>query len=408
MAVINEHFTKLSSAYLFPRIRELVAAHRKAYPDKDIIDMGLGDVSLPLAPAVVSAMKSAVEGMAHAAGFRGYGPSLGYEFLRSAIVDNDYRPLGIDLSIDEIFVSDGTKCDLGNTQEIFGPDNIIAVQDPVFPLYVDVNVMAGRTGKQRADGSYAGIVYLPCLPENDFVPSLPKQPVDLIYLCFPNNPCGTTSTREQLKQWVAYAQANDAVILYDGAYTAYIKNSSLPKSIYELPGADQVAIEYRSFSKTAGFTGLRCGYTVIPNALEIFNAAGDKMPLQPLWRRRHNTKFNGASYITQVGAAAAYTSDGRQQCAEKIDFYLDNARIMREGLIAQGHRVYGGENAPYIWWAAPDNMASWEFFDHLLDKCALVATPGAGFGRGGEGYMRLSAFGKRENAHEAVERIAQL
>jgi LL-diaminopimelate aminotransferase len=405
MAKINENFLKLQAGYLFPEIGRRVSAFCESHPAAKVIKMGIGDVTQPLCPAIIAAMHQAVDEMAVQATFRGYGPEQGYGFLRDAIAKNDYQDRGIDVSADEIFVSDGSKCDSGNLLDIFGSDNKIAVLDPVYPVYVDTNVMAGHTGPADKNGRYDGLVYLAVSAETNFEPPLPSEHVDLIYLCYPNNPTGTVATRETLEKWVAYAQQHDAIIFYDAAYEAFISQPEIPRSIYEIPGGRDVAIELRSFSKTAGFTGTRCAFTVIPKTLMGTTAAGEKKPIHPLWNRRHSTKFNGVSYPIQRGAAAAYSPEGKQQIQALIDFYMNNARVLREGLAAAGFQVYGGVNAPYVWLKTPGTLTSWEFFDQLLEKSHIVGTPGSGFGAAGEGYFRLSAFNSLENTETAIERI---
>jgi LL-diaminopimelate aminotransferase len=408
MILVNENFLKLKAGYLFPEISRRVSAFSQDNPDAQIIKLGIGDVTEPLAPAVVEAMHKAVDEMATHAGLHGYGPEQGYAFLREVIAGNDFKARGADIAPDEIFISDGAKCDTGNMQEIFGLDNVVAVTDPVYPVYVDTNVMAGRTGENDGKGRYSRIVYMPCTAENNFVPELPAEPVDMIYLCYPNNPTGAVATKEQLKEWVDYAVENKAVILYDAAYEAFIRDESIPHSIYEIDGARQAAIEFRSFSKTAGFTGVRCAFTVVPKELAAFTKNGKEVPLHPLWNRRHCTKFNGVSYITQKGAAAVYTPKGKKQVQQTIDLYMANADIMRKALTDDGYRVYGGEHAPYIWLKTPEGTDSWTFFDTLLKKANVVSTPGAGFGAAGEGYLRLSAFNNPGNVKEAMKRIAKI
>ncbi len=401
MANINNNYQKLPGSYLFSEIARRVAAYSQAHPEAKLIRLGIGDVTRPLAPAVVQAMHEAVDEMACAESFHGYGPEQGYAFLREAIAAEDYAARGVDIAPDEIFVSDGAKSDCGNIGDIFDTDNIVAVCDPVYPVYVDTNAMAGRAGEYLADeGRWSNIVYMSCTAENGFEPALPERKVDLIYLCYPNNPTGVTATREQLARWVAYAKANDSVILFDSAYEAFITNPDIPHTIYEIEGAKECAIEFRSFSKTAGFTGTRCAYTVVPKALLRGGAS-----LNEMWNRRQSTKFNGAPYVVQRGAAAVYTPEGRAQTRETIAYYLNNAAVIREGLTAAGLTVYGGENAPYIWCKTPDGMPSWDFFDLLLQKANVVTTPGAGFGPAGEGYIRLTAFGDAEQTKEAVARI---
>lgn len=408
MASINEHYLKLKAGYLFPEIGRRVSAFCSAHPDAPVIRLGIGDVTEPLPPAVIQAMHRAVDEMTDRSTFRGYGPEQGYDFLRNAIAHHDYAARSVEVAADEIFVSDGSKCDTGNILDIFGLDNTVAVLDPVYPVYVDTNVMVGRTGEADDQGRYAGLVYIPVTAENDFVPALPDRPVDLIYLCYPNNPTGTVATRDALEKWVAYAKENDAIILYDAAYEAYITDPAIPHSIYEIAGARDVAIEFRSFSKNAGFTGIRCAFTVVPKSLTGKTATGERQSIHALWNRRHSTKFNGVSYPVQRGAEAVYSPEGQSQVRELIDFYLTNARLLREGLEAVGITVYGGVNAPYVWLKAPNGLGSWEFFDQLLEKAHLVGTPGSGFGAAGEGYFRLSAFNSRENIEEAVRRIGKV
>ncbi len=408
MIYVNENFAKLKAGYLFPEIGRRVAAFAQDNPDAPIIKLGIGDVTEPLAPAVVEAMHKAVDEMATHEGLHGYGPEQGYAFLREAIVANDYAARGMDIAADEIFVSDGAKCDTGNMQEIFGIDNVVAVTDPVYPVYVDTNVMAGRTGEGDDSGRYGKIVYMPCTAENNFVPELPTEPVDMIYLCYPNNPTGTVATKEQLKKWVDYAIENKAIILFDAAYEAFICDDSLPHSIFEIEGAKKVAIEFRSFSKTAGFTGVRCGFTVVPKEVVAYTKAGEAVALNPIWNRRHCTKFNGVSYITQKGAEAVYSDEGKQQIQQTIGLYQSNSDMMRQALTEQGYTVYGGEHAPYVWLHTPKGVDSWAFFDLLLNRANVVGTPGAGFGAAGEGYFRLSAFNNPENVKEAMDRIAKL
>jgi len=407
MVQVNDHFLKLKAGYLFPEISRRVSAFCESHPDADVIRLGIGDVTEPLPEAMVQAMHSAVDEMADRGSFRGYGPEQGYDFLRNAIAEHDYLARGCEISADEIFVSDGSKCDTGNILDIFGTDNVVAVTDPVYPVYVDTNVMSGRTGEADAAGRYAGLVYLPVTAENDFTPALPDQHVDLIYLCYPNNPTGTVASQETLRQWVSYARENQSIILYDAAYEAFITDPQIPHSIYEIEGAREVAIEFRSFSKNAGFTGTRCAFTVVPKSLTGLTSAGASTGIHPLWNRRHCTKFNGVSYPIQRGAEAAYSDAGQQQIGSLVSFYLENARLLREGLEAAGIVVYGGVNAPYVWLRTPDGLSSWEFFDRLLVSGHLVGTPGSGFGAAGEGYFRLSAFNSRANIEEAVERFAK-
>ncbi len=405
MARINDNYRKLTAGYLFPEIARRVRDFGQKHPEAPIIKLGIGDVTEPLPPAIVQAMHDAVNEMSQRETFRGYGPDQGYDFLRESIVVHDYAARGVDIHADEIFVSDGSKCDSGNILDVFGLDNVVAVLDPVYPVYVDTNVMVGRTGEADRTGRYAGLVYLPVTAENDFSPELPDEKVDLIYLCYPNNPTGTVASKEMLKKWVDYARANESVILFDAAYEAFITQPEIPHSIYEIEGARDVAIEFRSFSKKAGFTGVRCAFTVVPRQLQGTTAAGEKTPIYPLWSRRQATKFNGVSYIVQRGAAAAYNIEGRQQVQELIDFYMANARLLREGLQRTGITVYGGQDAPYVWLQTPDGVSSWEFFDLLLEKAHIVGTPGSGFGASGEGYFRLSAFNSREHVEEAIQRL---
>jgi LL-diaminopimelate aminotransferase len=407
MAKINENFMKLDAGYLFPEIGRRIRAFKAKNPGAEVISMGIGDVTQPLAPAVIEAMKKAVEQMSRQETFRGYNDSgVGYEFLREAIIENDFRARGVELEIDEIFVSDGAKSDTGNMQEIFGVDNVVAVADPVYPVYVDTNVMAGRTGRGNERGGYEGIVYMPCTAENDFVPALPDRPVDLIYLCYPNNPTGAVATAGQLAKWVKYARENKAIIFFDAAYEAFISELDIPHSIYEIDGAKEVAIEFRSFSKTAGFTGVRCAFTVVPRELKAYTKSGAAVDVNPIWKRRHCTKFNGVSYITQVGAAAIYSPEGRKQNQKIIDIYMRSAANIRQSLSRLGFKVYGGVNSPYIWMKTLKGLNSWDFFDILLEKANVVGTPGAGFGAAGEGYFRLTAFARPEEVEEAMRRFA--
>ncbi|MCQ2228700.1 MAG: LL-diaminopimelate aminotransferase [Bacteroidales bacterium] len=404
MALVNENFTKLAPSYLFSDIAKKVNAYKEAHPDKKIIRLGIGDVTQPLAPAVIEAMHKAVDEMASASTFRGYGPEQGYDFLRQAILDNDFTPRGIKLDIDEVFVNDGAKSDTGNIGDILAVDNIIGVTDPIYPVYIDSNVMAGRAGECR-DGLWSNIVYMPCNDANDFTPSLPEERVDVVYLCYPNNPTGTVITRRQLKKWVEYALANDVIIMYDAAYEAYIQDDDIPHSIYEIEGAKKVAIEFHSYSKTAGFTGARCGYTIVPKEVTAKTDAGERVALNKIWLRRQCTKFNGTSYITQRGAEATYSPEGKKQIKETIAYYMENARIMREAFAEMGVKTYGGVNAPYIWVKTPKGMTSWEFFDALLAEANVVGTPGVGFGPAGEGYFRFTAFGQKEDCLEAMARV---
>ncbi|HHV63896.1 MAG TPA: LL-diaminopimelate aminotransferase [Peptococcaceae bacterium] len=405
MALINENYLKLPGSYLFSEIARRIKEFQKANPQAKIIRMGIGDVTRPLVPAVIEAMHKAVDEMGRPETFRGYGPEQGYQFLAQKIIDYDFKPLGIELSIDEVFISDGAKTDTANFQELFGLNNVIAVTDPVYPVYVESNVMAGRTGYPDQNGQFEGIVYLPCTEENGMKPALPSTKVDLIYLCYPNNPTGMTLTKEELKQWVDYARANKSIILFDAAYEAFIQEEGVPHSIYEIEGAREVAVEFRSFSKTAGFTGTRCAYTILPKEVIAYDSEGRAHSLNKLWLRRQTTKFNGVSYPVQAAAAAVFSEEGQRQVKETIAYYLENARIIKEGLEEAGYKVFGGENAPYIWLKTPNNMPSWDFFDKLMQEAHVVGTPGAGFGPSGEGYFRLTAFNTRENTLEAIERI---
>ncbi len=406
MALVNENYLKLSGSYLFSEIARRVNQFKANNPEVDIIRLGIGDVTRPLSPAVIEAMHKGVEEMGSAETFRGYGPEQGYQFLSEKIIDNDFTPRGVTLSVDEVFVSDGAKSDTANFQELFGVENIMAVTDPVYPVYVDSNVMAGRTGTFNSEkGLYEKIVYLPCTAENGMKPSLPETRVDMIYLCYPNNPTGMTLSKEELKQWVDYARKNRSIILFDAAYEAFIREESVPHSIFEIEGAREVAVEFRSFSKTAGFTGTRCAYTIVPKEVMVYDSKGEAHSLNKLWLRRQTTKFNGASYPVQAGAVAVFSEEGKQQIKETIDYYMENARIIREGLQAAGYTIFGGVNAPYVWMKTPNNMGSWEFFDKLMNDAHVVGTPGAGFGANGEGYFRLTAFGTRENTLQAIERI---
>lgn len=408
MARINENFLKLTAGYLFPEIARRVNAFCEANPSAKVIRLGIGDVTEPLVPAVIQAMHAAVDELSVKSTFKGYGPEQGYLFLRDAIAKHDYQSRRVDIQADEIFVSDGSKCDCGNLLDIFGPDNRIAILDPVYPVYVDTNVMAGHTGPAENLGRYGKLLYLPVTAETNFEPELPREPVDLIYLCYPNNPTGTVATRAMLEQWVGYARHNQSIIFYDAAYEAYITDPDLPHSIYEIPGAKEVAIELRSFSKTAGFTGVRCGFVVVPKALRGTSQDGRLHSLHALWNRRHSTKFNGASYPVQRAASAIYTEIGQQQVRQQIAFYMDNARILRENLTDAGFQVYGGQHAPYVWLKTPNGLSSWEFFDRLLSESHIVGTPGSGFGAAGEGYFRISAFNSRENIEEALNRIRRM
>jgi len=405
MAKINDNYLKLKAGYLFPEIGRRVREFSAANPEARIIRLGIGDVTQPLPPAIIKAFHEAVDDLATSERFAGYGPEQGYEWLANAVIEKSYNKLGVQLKTSEIFISDGSKCDCANILDIFAMDNVIAIGDPVYPVYNDTNVMIGRTGEADEKGYYKGIVYMPCTEANGFIPALPTEKVDIIYLCFPNNPTGTVASKAELKKWVDYALANDAVIFFDAAYEAFITDPSIPHSIYEIEGAKKCAIEFRSFSKTAGFTGVRCGLVVVPEEVEGTTATGERYSFNKLWLRRTTTKFNGASYPVQRAAAAVYSDEGWKQTSEVIDYYMENARIIREGLAAAGLTVYGGVNAPYIWLKTPGGMSSWDFFDKLLTEANVVGTPGSGFGPSGEGFFRLSAFGDRNNVIEAVERI---
>ena len=409
MITINENYLKLQDSYLFSTIAKKVEEFSKNNLDKKIIKLGIGDVTMPIAPAVIDAIHTAANEMMHKETFRGYGPEQGYAFLREKIAECDYKKRGIDIQVDEIFVSDGAKCDTGNIGEIFGTDNVVAITDPVYPVYLDTNIMAGRAGEYNdKEEQYENIVYLPATAENNFVPELPNKKVDMIYLCLPNNPTGTVLTKDQLAKWVEYAKVNKAIILFDSAYEAFISVENVPHSIYEIEGAKEVAIEFRSLSKTAGFTGVRCAYTVVPKELKAYTKEGKEVEVNKLWNRRQCTKFNGVPYITQRAAEAVYSEEGQKQIKENINYYMENARIILEGLNEAGFEVYGGKNAPYIWLKVPAGYTSWEFFDYLLEKANVVGTPGVGFGKCGEGYFRLTAFGSKENTIEAIERIKKL
>jgi LL-diaminopimelate aminotransferase len=408
MARINEHYLKLQAGYLFPEIGRRVREFAEANPEKKIIPMGIGDVTQPLAPAVVKAFHEGINEMAQAATFKGYGPEQGYEFLRKTIAENDYQALGVNITANDIFVSDGSKCDTGNIQEIFGSDSKIAVGDPVYPVYVDTTVMSGKTGICGSNGYFKGIIYMPCTEENGFIPELPEETPDLIFLCYPNNPTGTVAGKEELKKWVDYALANNCIILYDAAYQAFITDDNIPRTIYQIEGAEKCAIEFRSFSKTAGFTGTRCAFTVIPEGVVAYDPEGNAHPVRRLWNRRHTTKFNGVSYPVQKAAAAIYTEEGKKEVQSVIDYYMENARIMRTSLKEAGYTAFGGVNAPYVWLKTKGSMKSWDFFDKLLYEANVVGTPGSGFGPSGEGYFRFSAFADRENVIEAMERIKKL
>ncbi|MHA6484707.1 LL-diaminopimelate aminotransferase [Paenibacillus sp. strain BS8-2] len=409
MTSINQNYLELQGSYLFSEIAKRRTKFIQENPNAEIISLGIGDVTRGLPESVIKAMHNAVDELAQPGSFRGYGPEQGYDFLINAIIENDYKALGIDIAANEVFVSDGSKCDVGNIQEIFSENSIIAVQDPVYPVYVDTNVMAGRSGKYNQETKrYENIVYLECTAENNFKPALPDRKVDLIYLCYPNNPTGMTLTKDELKVWVDYARENNCLILFDSAYESFIQEKDVPHSIYEVEGAKEVAIEFRSFSKTAGFTGVRCAYTVVPRGLKGLDAAGNSVIINDLWNRRHTTKFNGVSYVTQRGAEAIYSPEGKAQIADLVDYYMTNASIIREGLASLGLEVFGGVNAPYIWLKTPKGMDSWSFFDKLLSEANIVGTPGVGFGQSGQGYFRLTAFGSRENTEKAVERIRKL
>lgn len=405
MANINENFLKLQKNYLFIDIANKVSNFKAAHPDAPIIRLGIGDVTRPLAPAVIEAMHKAVEEMACKDTFRGYGPEHGYDFLQEAILENDFKSRGIELEADDIFVSDGAKSDTGNIGDILSLKNSIAVTDPIYPVYVDSNVMSGRAGECN-DGAWSNVTYMPCTEANGFTAPIPQHAVDIVYLCYPNNPTGTVITREQLKKWVEYALRHHSIIMYDAAYEAYISDPDIPHSIYEIEGAKKCAIEFHSYSKTAGFTGVRCGYTVVPKELTAIAPDGREVSLNQLWNRRQSTKYNGTSYITQRGAAAIYTPEGKKQVKETIGYYMENARIMRQALQKKGLKVYGGVNAPYLWLKTPEGIGSWQFFDRLLTEVNIVCTPGVGFGPSGEGFIRLTAFGDRESSEEAMDRIS--
>ena len=410
MAFLNDNFLKLRAGYLFPEIARRVNSFCEQHPEaaKRIVRCGIGDVTEPLPAAVIGALHKAVDEMAVRETFRGYGPEQGHEFLRHAIAQNDYRDRGVEIADDEIFVSDGTKCDTGNILDILGHNNKIAVMDPVYPVYVDTNVMAGHTGEAGESGAFAGLVYLPCTAENNFVAEIPREDTDIVYLCFPNNPTGAVATRAQLEKWVAYAREHETILLYDAAYEAYISDPSIPRSIYEIPGARECAIEFRSFSKHGGFTGVRCAFTVVPKLLLAKTASGERRPLHPLWNRRMSTKFNGVSYIVQRAAEALYSPEGKAQVLALIGHYMGNAKILRDAASEAGLDVFGGINAPYIWVKTPPGIGSWAMFDKMLGEANIVITPGSGFGSAGEGYFRISAFNSRTNAEEAARRIKTL
>ena len=407
MALINEHFLKLQNNYLFSDIAKKVNSFKVTHPKAKLIRMGIGDVTQPLAPAVIEAMHKAVDEMAHKETFHGYGPEQGYPFLIDAIIKNDYAARGISLDPNEVFISDGAKSDTGNIGDILRHDNSIGVTDPIYPAYVDSNVSSGRAGTLENESEWSNVVYLPCKIENDFIPDIPERRIDIIYLCYPNNPTGAVLTKSELKKWVNYAIDNDALIIFDGAYEAYIQNPDIPHSIYEIKGARKVAIESRSFSKTAGFTGVRCGYMVIPKEVTAATLEGKRISLNKMWLRRQSTKFNGVSYITQRGAEAIYTPEGKKQVKEMISYYMENARLMKRMLNKTGLRFFGGENAPYLWLKAPGNMTAWKFFDKLLYEAHVVSTPGIGFGPSGEGYVRITSFGDRHDCEEGIRRICQ-
>lgn len=409
MITINENYLKLQDSYLFSTIAKKVAKFGEEHPDKKIIKLGIGDVTLPIAKVCGDAIKKATDEMLQKETFRGYGPEQGYDFLREKIAKYDYEKLGVHIEKDEIFVSDGAKCDTGNIGEIFGNDNVIAITDPVYPVYLDTNIMVGRTGNYDEEtGKYEKVVYIPTTAKNNFIPELPTKKVDMIYLCFPNNPTGTVLTKQELAKWVTYAKENKAIILFDAAYEAFITEEGIPHSIYEIEGAKEVAIEFRSYSKTAGFTGVRCAYTVVPKELKAYTKGGKEVSLNSLWNRRQCTKFNGVPYITQRAAESIYSEEGQKQIKENIAYYQENAKLIREGLQEAGYTVFGGKNAPYIWLKVPEGYTSWEFFDYLLETVNIVGTPGSGFGPSGEGYFRLTAFGSRENTIEAMERIKNI
>ena len=404
MALVNEHFLKLPNNYLFSDIAKKVNAFKVSHPKTDLIRLGIGDVTRPLPQASIEAMHKAVDELANKETFHGYGPEQGYDFLIDAVIRNDYTPRGVYLEPGEVFISDGAKSDTGNIGDIRRHDNSIGVTDPIYPVYIDSNVMCGRAGILE-DGRWSNVVYLPCLSENNFVPEIPDRRIDILYLCYPNNPTGTVISKAELKKWVNYALENDTLILYDAAYEAYIQDPDIPHSIYEIKGAKKVAIEFRSFSKTAGFTGVRCGYTVVPKELTAATLEGERIPLNRMWNRRQCTKFNGTSYITQRGAEAIYTPEGKKQVKAIIQYYMANARIMKEALESTGLKVFGGENAPYLWVKTPGEVNSWKFFEQMLYEANVVGTPGVGFGPSGEGYIRLTAFGERADCEEAMKRI---
>lgn len=409
MIKINENFLELQDSYLFSTIAKKVSEFQKENPDAKIIKLGIGDVTRPLTKSVITAMQKAVEEMGNSETFRGYGPEQGYEFLREKIVEVDYKKRGVDISPNEIFISDGAKCDCGNIVDIFGINNKVAITDPVYPVYLDTNVMSGRTGNYNSEtGKYDKMIYMPATAENNFIPAFPEEVPDMIYLCYPNNPTGTTLSKEELAKWVQYAKEHNSIILFDAAYEAFITEEDVPHSIYEIEDAKEVAIEFRSFSKTAGFTGLRCAYMVVPKELVGYTENGQEISLHSLWNRRHGTKFNGVSYPIQRAAEAVYSEEGQKEIKENIEYYLENAKTIKNGLKEAGFTVFGGVNSPYVWLKVPDGMTSWEFFDKLLKEANVVGTPGVGFGPSGEGYFRLTGFGTKENTAEAVERIKKL
>lgn len=406
MVKINENFLKLQENYLFVTIAEKVKAYQEKHPEKEIIKLGIGDVTRPIPTAVANAMKKAVDEMLDATTFRGYGPEVGYDFLKEKIIENDYRKRGISFENYEVFISDGIGTDIGNIVDIFDKNNTVAITDPVYPAYLDTNVMSGRSGTFE-NGQYEGIVYIPVIEENSFIPQLPEKQVDMIYLCFPNNPTGTVITEEELKKWINYAKKNKSVILYDSAYEAYIQDKNIPHSIYEIEGAKEVAIEFKSFSKSAGFTGIRCGYTVVPKELMGYTKKGEQVQINKLWNRRQSTKSNGVSYITQRGAEEVYTKEAQAEISQNISYYMNNVKTIKQGLEKIGFETYGGENAPYVWLKVPEKKKSWEFFDELLENVGVVGTPGVGFGPSGEGYFRLTGFGTKENTEKAVQKIQE-
>jgi len=406
MSQINENFLKLPGAYLFAEIAQRVKAYKTKNPEAEVISLGIGDVTQPLVPAVIEALHRATDEMANAATFKGYGPERGYDFLRKAIVENDFRTRGIDIDPDEIFINDGAKSDTGNFQELLSVNTKIAVTDPIYPVYIDSNIIGGRTGLLGKDGRWSNVVYMPCTAENNFVPEIPQEHVDIIYLCYPNNPTGTTLTYDELSKWVEYALENDAIILYDAAYEAYIQNKNVPHSIYEIENAKKVAVEFHSFSKTAGFTGIRCGYTVVPKEVTAASQTGERVSLNPIWNRRQSTKFNGTSYLSQRAAEAIFTPEGHTQIQQTIDYYMSNAKQMHDTLKDLGLKVFGGEDAPYLWVGTPNGLTSWEFFEQMLNDANVVCTPGVGFGPSGEGFIRLTAFGQHEQTKQALDRIS--